>query len=166
MPAACAALTAPAIIWSPLETITFRSGCAERMSCVALSAGAARYPPAAVATTLMFECDLMIDIRPSWRDFSSGSVGRPGSQSTLHGLIPAQPFTTSLPSSWPFPKNPMPAKIVWPGICTLVLPMLGPHGTSEQPTLTPALSACLIVGVSGPPSFGPMYQASYFLETR
>ncbi len=43
--------------------------------------------------------------------------------------------------------------------------MSGPHGTSEQPTLTPLFRACLIVGVSGPPSFGPMYQASYFFET-
>src|SRR4051794_40767865 len=53
-PAAWAALTAPAIIWSPLDTITSRSGCAERTSCVAFSAGAARYPPATVDTILMF----------------------------------------------------------------------------------------------------------------
>src|SRR5215210_3550341 len=43
--------------------------------------------------------------------------------------------------------------------------MSGPHGTSEQPTLTPCLIACLIVGVSGPPSFGPTNHASYFFET-
>src|SRR5438132_8695784 len=43
--------------------------------------------------------------------------------------------------------------------------MFGPHGTSEQPIFTPLLIACLIVGVSGPPSFGPMYHASYFFET-
>ena len=43
--------------------------------------------------------------------------------------------------------------------------MFGPHGTSEQPTFTPALIACLIVCVSGPPSFGPMYHAWYFFET-
>src|ERR1700730_9246590 len=44
--------------------------------------------------------------------------------------------------------------------------MLGPHGTSEHPTKTPCLIACLIVGVSGPPSFGPTNQALYFFETR
>src|SRR5262245_62631523 len=44
--------------------------------------------------------------------------------------------------------------------------MCGPHGTSEQPTFTPCAIACLIVGVSGPPSFGPMNQAWYFFETR
>ena len=43
--------------------------------------------------------------------------------------------------------------------------MFGPHGTSEQPTLTPCAIACLIVGVSGPPSFGPMNHAWYFFET-
>src|SRR5262245_30410064 len=43
--------------------------------------------------------------------------------------------------------------------------MSGPHGTSEQPTFTPCLIAALIVGVSGPPSFGPTYHASNFFET-
>src|SRR5689334_18195567 len=43
--------------------------------------------------------------------------------------------------------------------------MFGPHGTSEQPTLTPFLIACLIVGVSGPPSFGPTNHAWYLFET-
>src|SRR5215475_1228629 len=43
--------------------------------------------------------------------------------------------------------------------------MFGPHGTSAQPTLTPLPIACLIVGVSGPPSFGPMNQAWYLFET-
>src|SRR4051794_25885274 len=43
--------------------------------------------------------------------------------------------------------------------------MFGPHGTSEQPTFTPDLIADLIVGVSGPPSFGPTYHASYFFDT-
>src|SRR3954454_5205289 len=43
--------------------------------------------------------------------------------------------------------------------------MSGPHGTSAQPTLTPPLTACLIVGVRGPPSFGPTNQAWYRFET-
>src|SRR5262245_42763158 len=43
--------------------------------------------------------------------------------------------------------------------------MFGPHGTSAQPTFTPFATACLIVGVSGPPSFGPMNQAWYLFET-
>src|SRR3954447_24194857 len=113
----------------------------------------------------MFLCGLSTEYRPFWRDFSSGSVGSPGSHSTLQVLTPAQPCTTSLPSACPSAKKPVPAKIVCPGICTLVSEMFGPHGTSEQPTFTPAFSACLIVGVSGPPSFGPTYQASYFFET-
>src|SRR6266536_532876 len=43
--------------------------------------------------------------------------------------------------------------------------MFGPQGTRVHPTFTPCLIACLIVGVSGPPSFGPMNQAWYFFET-
>src|SRR5689334_13000165 len=43
--------------------------------------------------------------------------------------------------------------------------MFGPHGTSAHPTLTPLAIACLMVGVSGPPSFGPMNQAWYLFET-
>jgi len=43
--------------------------------------------------------------------------------------------------------------------------MSGPQGTRVQPTLTPLAIACLIVGVRGPPSFGPMNQAWYLFET-
>src|ERR1041384_5194011 len=43
--------------------------------------------------------------------------------------------------------------------------MFGPHGTSAHPTLTPCLIACLMVGVSGPPSFGPTNHAWYLFET-
>src|SRR5215475_4238346 len=46
----------------------------------------------------------------------------------------------------------------------LVLRMFGPQGTSVQATLMCCLIARLIVGVSGPPSLGPMNHASYFFE--
>ena len=113
----------------------------------------------------MFLCGLITEYMPACLATSSGSVGRPGSHSTLHGSTPLQPCTTSLPSSWPFWKKPTPVKMTWPGICTFVPRTLGPHGTSEQPTLTPFLIACLIVGVSGPPSFGPTNHAWYLFDT-
>src|SRR5262249_45085700 len=43
--------------------------------------------------------------------------------------------------------------------------MFGPHITNPQPPLPSVVIACVIVGVSGPPSLGPMNQAWYLLET-
>jgi hypothetical protein len=100
------------------------------------------------------------------RAFSSGSDGRPGSQTTLHGSTPLQALTVSWPSPCPFAKKLIPIWATTPGICAFGLRMFGPQGTSVHATLTPCLTPSLIVGVSGPPSFGPMNQASYFFETR
>ena len=82
----------------------------------------------------------------------------------MHGFLFAHALTIRPAIIWPFWKNGRATVVVMPGIWFLVATGSGPQFAEMQTTLIPAASACLITGVSAPPSFGVITNASYCFD--